>query len=239
MNQSPLQRPIPAGERLMVALDVPSAAEALRLAEPLCGLVRYFKVGLELFLAGGWDVVKDLGGLGAEVFLDLKMLDIPATVSRALAVVEQSHPEVAFATIHVLDRNFRLPDRPTGGRLKLLVVTVLTSQGSPEGEQVAGVVSAKTAQALELGADGVICSGLEAGLLREQFGLRPLIVTPGIRPAWSLVGGDDQKRIVTPAQAIARGADYLVVGRPIRDNPAGPRDAVQRIIGEIQEALDT
>ena len=234
---------IPAQDRLIFALDLPSPEDALRLAERLRPQVQLFKVGLEAYLAGGNDLVRRIGALGARVFLDLKLLDIPATVSKALRVIDSQHANVVFATIHVL--NNAVPDlvrKAALTRLKVLAVTALTSKdesdlrGEGIPQSMAEYVTALAERALSLGVHGVISSAWEARALRERFGPSLLIVTPGIRPAWAEVSGDDQKRAATPAEAIRGGADYLVVGRPIRD-AKDPLDAARRVQEEIREAL--
>jgi len=234
---------IPPANRLIFALDLSSPEEALQLAERLRPQVNLFKVGLEAYLAGGNDLVRRIGSLEARVFLDLKLLDIPATVTKALRVIDGQCDCVFLATIHVL--NNPVPDlvRKAGlSRLKVLAVTALTSKdesdlrGEGIPQSIAEYVIALAERALSMGVHGVICSPREAAALRERFGPSLLIVTPGIRPAWAEVSGDDQKRAATPAEAIRAGVDYLVVGRPIRD-AKDPLEAARRVQEEIREAL--
>jgi orotidine-5'-phosphate decarboxylase len=232
-------------DRLIVALDM-DEVPALALAQALLPRVSTFKVGLQLTAASGAGVVERLGRLGAKVFLDLKMLDIPETVTRALREIQSRHPHVVYATVHAFSRGLgpALRARPAGSALRVLAVTLLTSMDAAD-LQALGIAKApldfvldQTQRALDEGCDGVIASGQEAAALRARFpGL--LIVTPGIRPAWSAVPGEDQKRITTPRQAILSGADAIVVGRPIYQNPPGndPAEAARRILEEIAGAL--
>jgi orotidine-5'-phosphate decarboxylase len=227
---------IPPEERLIFALDVPGAEEARRLVGTLREAVQFFKVGLELFLAGGaFELIDWLGEQDKKVFLDLKLYDIPETVARAVRRL-RSRP-VTFLTVHgdgaILESACR-----EKGDLKILAVTVLTSLDRAglrelgfQGE-VPDLVLARARRALEIGCDGVICSGQEAKLLRDHLGEELLIVTPGIRPAESRPA-DDQKRVVTVEAALRSGADYLVVGRPIRD-AADPYQAALDIQGTIE-----
>lgn len=238
---------IAAEERLIFALDAVAPEEALELARALSPAVRLFKVGFELFCRGGWEIVERLAAEGALVFLDLKLLDIAETVARTLAEFE-AHAGIRYATIHAFNRGLRerLGDR-SGAAIRLLVVTLLTSQNDADLEAL-GIqrtaeqhVLALASQARALGGDGVIASGAEvAALKRADPGL--LVVTPGIRPAWGHVERDDQKRIATPEAAIAAGADHIVVGRPIRtyrnaQGRADPREAAERIQQEIRQGL--
>lgn len=229
--------------RLIFALDVSSPDEALDWVRRLSPTVRFYKVGLELFLASGWDVVRRVRELGGNLFLDLKLLDIPQTIARALRVVSAHVDGPLLLTVH----GFNAPLTPAvkaelDPRLKLLAVTVLTSQSETD-LQAMGVSLSVQDYALQLaeraraaGFDGVIASGREAAVLRQRLGPDFLIVTPGIRPAEAAVRGDDQARTMTPAAAIRAGADYLVVGRPIRD-AADPLAAAQAIQAEIVAAL--
>lgn len=229
--------------RLIFALDVSSPDEALDWVRRLSPTVRFYKVGLELFLAGGWDVVHRVRDLGGNLFLDLKLLDIPQTIARALRVVSAHVDGPLLLTVH----GFNAPLTPAvkaelDPRLKLLAVTVLTSQSEAD-LRAMGVSLSVQDHALRLaeraraaGFDGVIASGREAAVLRQRLGPDFLIVTPGIRPVEATVRGDDQARTMTPAAAIRAGADYLVVGRPIRD-AADPLAAAQAIQAEIAAAL--
>jgi orotidine-5'-phosphate decarboxylase len=227
-------RDIPLRERLIAALDVPDAARARAYAERLGEAVRFYKIGLELFTAGGYfELLGWLKGRGGKVFADLKLYDIPETVRRAVANLRASGAE--FLTVHA-ERSIMEAAAREKGALKLLAVTVLTSFDQKNlaemgyAGSVEDLVLARARAALESGCDGVIASALEAPRLKAEFGARLLVVTPGIRPAGSAMG--DQKRAVDVAQAFASGADYIVVGRPIRD-AADPRAAAEAIQASI------
>lgn len=229
---------IDARERLIAALDVPRAQDARALAERLGDAVRFYKIGLELFSAGGYfELLQWLTARGAKVFADLKLYDIPETVRRAVANLSASG--ATFLTVHAERSILEAAAREKGG-LKLLAVTVLTSfdQRSLAEMGYAGTVEDLVVQraraALESGCDGVIASGLEAPRLKAEFGDRLLVVTPGVRPAGA--GAQDQKRVVDVAQAFAAGADYIVVGRPIRD-ASDPRAAAEGIQASIAGSL--
>jgi len=225
-------------ERLIVALDVPTVTDARALVERLGDAVRFYKVGLELFSAGGsFELINWLAARGCKVFADLKLYDIPETVRRAVANL--SGCGATFLTVHghrsVMEAAVRAK-----GRLQILAVTVLTSFDARDlaemgpGASVEQLVLSRARGALETGCDGVITSGLEAPKLKAEFGDRLLLVTPGIRPVEDR-GADDQKRTVDVAQAFANGADYIVVGRPIRDaaEPRAAAQAIQRTIASI------
>ncbi len=230
----------PARERLIVALDVPGVDQARALIDRLQDSVGVYKIGLELLYAGGMALTSDLSSRGHRVFIDAKLLDIEATVERATASIARTGAE--FLTVHALDcKTLDAAVRGRGdSRLKLLGVTVLTNLGPvdlvqqgtdiPAGE----LVLHRAMLAREAGFDGVVASGLEAGAIRQAAGSGFLIVTPGIRPKGSAT--QDQERVVTPATAIAAGADYLVVGRPITA-AADPRASAQAIVAEIESAL--
>ena len=228
---------IPRRERLIAALDVPDAAQARAYAERLGDAVRFYKIGLELFAAGGYfELLSWLRARGGKVFADLKLSDIPETVRRAVANLRASGAE--FLTLHA-ERSIMEAAAREKGSLKLLAVTVLTSfdQKSLAEMGYAGsvedLVMQRARAALESGCDGVIASALEAPRLKAEFGARLLVVTPGIRPAGSAMG--DQKRAVDVAQAFANGADYIVVGRPIRDaaDPRAAAEAIQATIASV------
>lgn len=234
-----MRAPIPLRERIIVALDVPDLASAASLVERLDNQIGFFKVGLQLFLAEGFRVVDHLTGLGHKVMLDLKFHDIPQTVK--LAVDQLKGRGVALATLHaertMMAAATSLP--PSPARPDLLAVTVLTSM-SQEDLAATGVtmpvdelVRSRAAQARDAGMAGAVCSPREAAMLRGLLGPGFLLVTPGVRPA-SQAGTDDQKRTLTPAQAIAAGADHLVIGRPITkaDNPAKAAEGILREIAE-------
>jgi orotidine-5'-phosphate decarboxylase len=221
---------IPREQRLIVALDLPTAREARALVEKLDGAARFYKVGLELFTAGGYfELVEWLVKGGNKVFADLKLYDIPETVRRAVANLRGCG--ATFLTVHGHRSVMEAAAREKGA-MKILGVTVLTSFDQRDLEEmgatktVSELVLARAQAAADAGCDGVIASGLEAKALRTRFKDRLLIVTPGIRPAENK--SDDQKRTVDVAQAFANGSDYIVVGRPIRD-AADPRAAAQGI----------
>lgn len=224
-------------ERLIAALDVPSAAEARALVEKLGDSVRFYKIGLELSTSGEYYTLLDwLVKRGNRVFCDLKLHDIPETVRRAVANLRGRG--VTFLTVHA-DRGVMEAAVKEKGDIKVLAVTVLTStsQADLAGQGYTGkledLVIARARGAMETGCDGVITSGLEVAGIKKQFGAKLLAVTPGIRPAGGDVG--DQKRVVDVAQAFRNGADYIVVGRPIRDakDPAAAAEAMQQTIEGI------
>jgi orotidine-5'-phosphate decarboxylase len=230
---------IPRDERLIVALDVPSAAEARALAGKLGDAVRFYKVGLELFSAAGYfELVDWLVGRGNRVFADLKLYDIPETVSRAVANLRSCG--ATFLTVHGHRSVMEAAAREKGA-LKILAVTVLTSFDQRDlnemgiSKTLEQLVLERARGAVEAGCDGVIASGLEAAKLKAEFRDRLLVVTPGIRPVESRPA-DDQKRTVDVAQAFANGADYIVVGRPIRQ-AADPRAAALAIQKTIAKAF--
>ena len=211
------------------------------------GVVGCFKVGLELFIGEGPDVVKMIQDhSSASIFLDLKLHDIPTTVRGALRSAEKLG--VRYITIHSTEGETILEtaDEVKGSGLEVLAVTVLTSTsvssslaslGIRDDINAAVLVLDRAVRAQNSGCAGVICSGEEAKQVRQKCGEGFKIVVPGIRPQWSDVAGDDQSRISTPVQAIEDGADLIVVGRPIRD-AKDPREAAQKIIDEIQSISD-
>jgi orotidine-5'-phosphate decarboxylase len=229
-----------AGRRLIVALDVPSVEEAKAWIEALGDSVGVYKIGLELLFSGGFELARELASQGRSVFIDAKLLDIEATVERATAAIARTG--AGFLTVHALDA--KTLDAAVRGRagskLRLLGVTVLTNldrddlkeQGVDRSPKQLAVYRAMLAQ--EAGFDGVVASGEEAAALRQALGPGVLIVTPGIRPKGA--ERHDQTRSITPAEAIAAGADYIVVGRPITRAP-DPRAAALAIVEEIALAL--
>ena len=224
-------KPIPAHERLIFALDVPTGDDARRLVERLDDTIDVYKVGLELFCAGAGDTLVDwLAERGKKVFVDLKLFDVPETVRGAIRRLAER--PILFTTVHGNDGILAAACRDKGN-LKVLAVTALTSLDRGDladlGFQtdVETLVLSRARRALALGCDGVVSSGLEARALRSELGDRLLIVTPGIRPVENRPV-DDQKRVVDVAQAFRNGADYIVVGRPIRDH-ADPHAAAQGI----------
>lgn len=210
--------------RLVFAVDTADPDQALAWVDRLKDRVGWFKVGLELFTAAGPDLVRRIVDRGGRVFLDLKLHDIPATVAGALRSAEGLG--VGLITVHIQAGPAWVEAVSSVDSIKVLGITVLTSQ-SPEDLAVldhqtvdpGGLVALRTELAREAGLDGVVCSGQEAAAVRKILGPDKLIVCPGIRPQMSLVEGDDQARITTPRQAVADGADLIVVGRPIRTAP--------------------
>ena len=229
---------IPRRERLIVALDVPSAAEARALVEKIGDAACFYKVGLELSsTAGYFDLLEWLARRGDKVFADLKLYDIPETVRRAVANLRSSG--ATFLTVHG-HRSVMEAAAKEKGALKILAVTVLTSFDHRDLAELGStksleeLVMSRAQGAVDTGCDGVIASPLEAARLKSSFLDRLLVVTPGIRPAGSAAG--DQKRAADPLEAFTRGADYIVVGRPIRD-AADPRAAAQAIQTTIASAF--
>ena len=230
---------IPRAERLIVALDVPTPAEARALVERIGDAARFYKVGLELFSAPGcFELIAWLAGRGNKVFADLKLYDIPETVRRAVANLRERG--ATFLTVHGHRSVMQAAAQEKAG-LKILAVTVLTSFDQRDLDEMGAtrtteeLVLARARGAVETGCDGVIASGLEAARLKAEFKDRLLVVTPGIRPVDSRPS-DDQKRTVDVAQAFAAGADHIVVGRPIRQ-AADPVAAAEAIHRQIAAAL--
>ncbi|MDJ1158911.1 orotidine-5'-phosphate decarboxylase [Chelatococcus sp. SYSU_G07232] len=228
-----------ARDRLIVALDTPTVAEAEALVARLGDAVTFYKIGMEVVYGGGLALAEHLVGAGKKVFLDLKLHDIPNTVERATAQVARLG--VTLLTVHGYPQTMKAAVRGRGeSALKLLAVTVMTSCDDAdlaEAGYAAGVrdtVRRRALQAREAGIDGLILSAEEAGAMRALLGAGMLLVTPGIRPAGSAVG--DQKRVMTPAEAIRAGADHLVVGRPVTA-AADPRAAAEAIVAEIADAV--
>lgn len=238
-------RALPPQRRLITALDVPDAPAALALAARLGQAGGFVKVGLELFSAGGPPVVSALRELGRDVFLDLKYHDIPNTV--AAAARQAARLGASLCTIHAGNGRAALQAAaaalaeagpgPGGRRPALLAVTVLTSLGPADLEEVApggGSLAERVARLAQLawdsGCDGLVCSAADLPELRRVVGPGPLVVTPGIRPADG--SADDQKRIATPRQAAEAGADFLVIGRPVTQAP-DPAAALAAIAGQF------
>jgi orotidine-5'-phosphate decarboxylase len=230
-----------ATSRLFVALDMPTVSEARALVAALGDTVTAYKLGLELLFGGGLDLARELKTSGRDVFLDMKLLDIGATVDKAAANIARLNLD--YLTVHGTDR--KTLDAAVKGRgaskLKLLAVTVLTNLDAADlaqqgitGKSPAELVLHRARMAQDAGFDGCIASGQEAANIRAVVGPDFLIVTPGIRPAGAKT--DDQARVTTPLQAIQSGATHLVVGRPITE-AADPRAAARNIIAEIQSAL--
>jgi orotidine-5'-phosphate decarboxylase len=229
---------IPRRERLIVALDLPSAGEARALVETLGDAACFYKIGLELFMAGGYfELVDWLASRDNRVFVDLKFFDVPETVRRAVARLRGRG--VSFATVHGNQAMMEAAGAEKG-EVKILAVTVLTSLDRGDLDDlgfscdVERLVLSRARRAIEAGCDGVISSGLEAARLKAQFRDKLIVVTPGIRPVENRPA-DDQKRTVDVAQAFAAGADYIVVGRPIREaaDPRAAALAIQRTVASI------
>jgi orotidine-5'-phosphate decarboxylase len=232
---------------LIFPLDLPGSEEALKYVSLLKNEVGLFKVGLELFISEGpaiLDKIRDKGG--EKIFLDLKLHDIPATVKRAFMAASRYKPE--FVTVHCDQGEGILSTvaENNAGPTRILAITVLTSLNSDHLHRLgydqkyrgrlSELVLLKARMAQEAGCHGVVCSGQEVAMVKQALSPGFVVVTPGIRPAWSLVEKDDQKRIVTPEKAIGDGADYIVVGRPIRD-AKDPAEAAARVSEEIDAAL--
>jgi orotidine-5'-phosphate decarboxylase len=235
-----MPKEIPLKERLIFALDVSSKEEAERWLDRLGDQVSFYKVGLQLFLAGGFPVIEMIRERGHQVMVDLKFFDIPETV--ALAVRELKNKGATFITVHGNDPILRAAVREREDA-RILAVTVLTSFDESDLREmgltgtIADLVYLRARKALDLGCDGIVSSGLEVARLREGLGDQLLIVTPGIRPGTNeVVREDDQKRVATVDRAIRNGADYLVVGRPIRD-AKDPVAVVKQIQEQIASAL--
>ena len=226
-----MRQTLPARDRLIVALDLPSVAEARALVAKLGVSVTFYKIGMELVYAGGLGLAGELAGAGKQVFVDLKLHDIPNTVERATAQIARLG--ATFLTVHGYPQTMAAARAgAAGSALKLLAVTVLTSSDDADLAAAGYALSARdlvarrAAQARDAGLDGIILSPREASAMRGLLGPDMLLVTPGVRPAGA--EADDQKRVMTPGQAIAAGADYLVVGRPVVQavDPAGAAEAV-------------
>jgi len=227
---------IPLRDRIIVALDVDSTEKARDIVTRCESRSGFYKVGLQLFMASWFETVDWILDRGHKVMLDLKFFDIPETVK--LAVAQVNNRGVSLATIHGNDAIIRAAIEARGD-MKLLAVTVLTSFGEEDmramgmTQSVADLVFYRARRALELGCDGVVSSGMEAGRLRTELGEKLLIVTPGIRPGANVMdASDDQKRVVTAGMAIGSGADHVVVGRPITRaaDPAGVIEMMQQDI---------
>lgn len=229
------QKPVSPRDRLIVALDLPTVAEAEAMARRIGDNVGVYKIGLELILGGGLELAGRLAAEGRNVFLDAKLLDIDNTVARA--VENAVGLGVKFLTIHAYPKAMRAAVAARGSApLQLLGVTVLTSMDQDDfaaagyAGSVQERVLARAEDAKAAGMDGIVASAKEAAAIRNAVGPDLALVTPGIRPAGAAVG--DQRRVVTPADAIAAGADYLVVGRPITE-AADPATAAAAIVEEI------
>ena len=223
-------------ERLIVALDLPSVEAAEALVARLGDAVSFYKIGYQLAYAGGLAYAQKLAGSGRQVFLDLKLHDIGNTVAQGVKSVARLG--AAFLTVHAYPQTMQAAVEAREGALRILGVTVLTSYDDSDlkaagyATSVKALVASRAEKARALGVDGLVCSPEEAANVRAITGAGMTLVTPGIRPAGADAG--DQKRIMTPAAAIAAGADYLVVGRPIVAAP-DPRAAAEAIVAEIAQ----
>ncbi len=227
MTPLPL-RPASPNERLIVALDFDTLAEATALVETLGESVCWYKVGLRMFVPEGIASVRALRERGKRVFLDLKMHDIPETVRSAARNIAEAGVEML--TVQGDADTVRAAAEGVEGRAAVLFVPLLSSQAGTNGEEV---ILGRGEQALQAGASGLIVSGQEVATARRRFGDGVLLVSPGIRP--SSASTDDHKRSLTPGEAVRLGADYLVVGRPIR-SAGDPRAAAEQMIAEVAQA---
>jgi orotidine-5'-phosphate decarboxylase len=236
-----------AKDYIIFPLDVSSVKTAKYYIEILSESVGMFKIGLELFIRSGPDIIDFIKSAGAAgIFLDLKLHDIPATVSRAMQNIAKLG--VTFATVHCGETSRMLEAAVKGGKdeVGVLGVTVLTSVSNEDLESagfrkifyndLTKLVIKRAAMAKQAGCKGIVCSALEVKLIKETFGQDFIAVTPGIRPDWDAGGKNDQRRVTTPSRAVENGSDYLVIGRPIRD-AKDPKDAALRIAQEIETVL--
>lgn len=234
-------------DHIIFPLDFSSLDEALPFIRSLSSHVGMFKVGLELFVRSGPSVIETVQNAGgADIFLDLKLHDIPATVMRTMRVI--AGMEVSLATVHCGEssRMLEAAVEGSGGKVGVLGVTVLTSVSGDDirssgfqdrfAADVEELVFKRAEMARRAGCRGVVCSGMEAGRIKKNMPEEFIAVTPGIRPLFGEDRKDDQKRVMTPAEAVRNGSDYLVIGRPIRD-AEDPVTAVQAIAKEIESAL--
>jgi orotidine-5'-phosphate decarboxylase len=223
-------KPIPAKERLIFAMDVPTHSEVREWVKKLGDSVHFYKLGLQVFMAGAYyELIEELAAQGKKIFVDLKFFDVPETVK--LAVAQLKNRGVSFASVHGNDEMLRAAASEKNG-VKILAVTVLTSLDNKDMQDlgfqcdVKALVLSRARRALEAGCDGIISSGLEAEELRKVHGDGFLIVSPGVRPV--------ENRIVTVPEAFRKGADYIVVGRPIRNAP-DPKVKAEEIQSQIAE----
>jgi len=236
-----------AKDYIIFPLDLPSAKEAQRFVKLLSGHVGMFKVGLELFIEAGPEIIRQIRASGnSGIFLDLKLHDIPATVSRAMRRIAELG--ISFATVHCGEspKMLEAAVEASRGEVGILGVTVLTSISGGDihtagfrdefSSDLSKLVMKRATAARDAGCAGIVCSGLEVKMIKEHFGKGFVAVTPGIRPLWDKVGDDDQQRVTSPAQAVAEGSDYLVIGRPIR-NAGDPKAAAIRIAEEIKAVI--
>jgi orotidine-5'-phosphate decarboxylase len=227
-------------ERLILALDLPSVAEADALIGRLGNSISFYKIGYQLGFAGGLALARKLSDAGKQVFVDMKLHDIGNTVAKGVESIARLG--ASFLTVHAYPQTMHAAvDARAGTNLRILAVTVLTSYDDADlaaagyDFTVSELVAERAAQARDIGIDGLVCSAAEAVPLRTIVGSRMVLVTPGIRPAGADRG--DQKRIMTPSAAIAAGADYLVVGRPILE-ARDPKAVAEAIVAEIASAKE-
>jgi orotidine-5'-phosphate decarboxylase len=227
-------------DRLILALDLPSVAEADAMIGKLGNSISFYKIGYQLGFAGGLALAQKLAGSGKQVFVDMKLHDIGNTVAKGVESIARLG--ASFLTVHAYPQTMHAAvDASAGTNLRILAVTVLTSYDDADlaaagyDFTVSELVAERAAQARDIGIDGLVCSAAEAAPLRSVVGSRMVLVTPGIRPAGA--DRDDQKRIMTPSAAIAAGADYLVVGRPILE-ARDPKAAAEAIVAEIASAKE-
>jgi orotidine-5'-phosphate decarboxylase len=231
-----MDKDIALNERIIFALDVNTADKAKYWVQTLEPHIRFFKVGLQLFLTGGFDIVEWILERNLKVFLDLKFFDVPETVRLAVRALDGRG--VAFTTVHGNDTMLRAAAE-SAQAVKILAVTALTSLDEADMKDlgfqcsVADLVLSRAKRALEIGCHGIVSSGLEAPVLREALGDHFLVVTPGIRPVKNV---DDQKRTVDVREAFSNGADHIVVGRPLRDTP-DPLVIVKKMQRDIAHVL--
>lgn len=236
-----------AKDYIVFPLDVPSLDEAMSYVKRLKNHVGLFKVGLELFISEGPSILKairETGGAG--IFLDLKLHDIPATVKRAFLAASRYGPEYVSIHCDEGDNIFKSVAENNPGNTRILAITLLTSLNQKNLEQLgfapkyvrdlSQLVVLKAQMAKEAGCHGIVCSGREVARIKSEVRGGLIVMTPGIRPEWAEVGQDDQKRTVTPCSAIRNGADFLVIGRPIRD-AKDPQDAAKRVAEEIERVI--
>jgi orotidine-5'-phosphate decarboxylase len=235
-----------AKDRLIFPLDVPDATQARKYVNLLGDYVGLFKIGLELFVSEGPSLVDSIAGLTRTgIFVDLKFHDIPVTVQRTIRSAGWLQ-HATFITVHCDPGLLEAVVDEVSDHIKVLAVTVLTSQDTDSlvslgiqrklAEEPIQLVLQRAAIVKKAGCAGIVCSGREVRAVKEKFGDDLIVVTPGIRPRWSVVDKDDQKRIVTPYEAIQSGADYIVVGRPIRASE-NPVEAAARVVDEIERGL--
>lgn len=230
-----------ADPRLIVALDLPSRADAEAMVEALGDSVSFYKIGLQMLAVGGMDMARDLKQRGRQVFMDWKLHDIGATVEKATAAIVGTGA-CDLLTVHAQPQVLRaaVKGRANEKSAKILGVTVLTSLSGQDlaeigyGMGVEQLVERRIRQAVDAGADGVVASPHEAALARRIGGPDFLVVTPGVRPAWA--GKDDQARAATPAEALENGASHLVIGRPVTA-AADPRAAALKVVEEMKASV--